>query len=58
MNEVNKMEKYAEVKKLQPIGGSLALLLPSYVRHMLNLSKESNVKISMEKGKMIIENFD
>ena len=51
-----KIERYTEVKKLQPIGGSLALLLPSYVRHMLNLSKESNVKISMEKGKMIIEN--
>ena len=50
------MEKYVEVKKLQPIGGSLALLLPSYVRHMLNLNKGSTVKISMEKGRMVIEN--
>ncbi len=46
---------FSIVKRLQPIGGSLAILLPSYATQKMNFNPTSQVKLTVEDNKLIIE---
>ena len=57
MNVLTQSNRFSIVKRLQPIGGSLAILLPSYATQKMNFNPTSQVKLTVEGDKLIIENF-
>ncbi len=54
---VSKTNGFSIVKRLQPIGGSLAILLPSYATQKMNFNPATQVKLTVEDDKLIIENL-